>query len=311
MSFDLNSLLGGKSLTKALPSAPKIGFDNDKDIFADGKPYDIIENNWYTARPYGFKVTMRDNRDFTMFLPINPNNLRISTGFATNMVSTLYGTVEEHSPVRYYDIMISGNTGMAPKFTKIEQKNTSSGRASFSVSQGLSNIAGGFFVKTLSLADKILNSASELINGVPKPQTGVFADQTGYLAFHNLYRMLLKHKEDAAGISNSTATRTQHPLTFFNYKDNNEYDVVVRKFDLIKSVDNPMVYNYEIILRGYNMRTAGSNQSIDQSDLTHRLEALGLNGVDSSSLLSKIKSTANRVKGILGPLGAGINILGR
>jgi hypothetical protein len=309
-------LLDRLGFSKPVPQQPNLGFNADNSgIFTDGAPYKIIATNWYTAKPYGFRVTMRDGREFTMFLPISPSNLRISTSFATNVIPTLYGTVEEHSPVRYYDIEISGNTGIAPKFVDIKPgvegpTKQLEGRTAFAVSQGLSNIAGGFFTKTLGVLDRVFNQASELINGIPNPQSGVFIDQTGYLAFHNMYRLLLKYKEDASGTSNNTSQRTKHPLTFFNYKDNNEYDVVVKQFDLIRSAENPHLYNYVIRLRAYNLRTAGTT-TVDQADLTKRLEDLGLNGVDSSSFLGDIKQKANQVKGILGPLGAGINILGR
>lgn len=297
------------SAAKSLIGEADLGFDISTE--GDEGTYEIIHNNWYTAKPYGFRFTPRDGKQSTMFLPISPSNLTISTNFATNLIPTLYGTVEEHSPVRYYDIVIEGTTGMAPKFIEEgnQNKKPKLGRASFEISQGLSNIAGGFFSKTLGLVDQIKNKASELISGVPKAQTGIFLDQTGYLAFHNLYIFLLKYKKDAAGVDGSTKIREKHPLTFFNYKDNNEYDVVVKNFTLRRSAENPMLYYYQITLRGYNLRSADSKDVADQT--ADRLAALGLDGVDSSSLLGNIKKTASNVRGVLGPLGAGINILGR
>lgn len=308
--FSLNDIFGSP---KPATNTKDIGMASDAVINADdfeGVDYKVIESNWFKAKPYGFRMTMRNGGEFVFFLPIAPSNLTISTSFATNVVSTLYGTIEEHSPVRYYDIVIEGTTGMVPQFVKIDQKNPLRGRSSFPVNQGLTNIAGGFFAKTLAIVDKIKNTASELINGIPKAQTGVYTDQTGYLAFHNLYRFLLQYKKDAAGIDGSTDARTKHPLTFFNYKDNNQYDVAIRNFTLRRSADNPMLYNYSITMRGYNLRTA-SDSELAVDNLNQTLESLGLNGVDSSTLLGKIKGTANKVKGILGPLGAGINILGR
>lgn len=306
MFLNLNDVFGGPK-----PSAikPQIGFVK-KTMMGSAVPYEVIESNWFTSKPYGFRFTDRDDNSFTMFLPINPSNLMIQTGFATNTIATLYGTVEEHSPVRYFDITIEGTTGMSPKYVDVEQKQSLAGRSSFPVAQGLAGAAGGFFAKTLALADKVKNSASDLINGAPKPQSGLAINQTGYLAFHNLYRFLLKYKEDASGATDNNTKRKVHPLTFFNYKDNNQYDVVVRNFVLRKSADNPMLYNYSITLRGYNLRTASDGASIEDQT-ADRLKQLGLDGVDSSSLLGDIKATANKVRGVLGPLGAGINVLGR
>lgn len=300
--FSLNDIFGK---AKAEGSSPQLGLsDNDKDALPG---YDVVKSNWFTAKPYGFKFTPRSGKPMVMFLPISPSNLTINTGFATNAVATLYGTVEEHSPVRYYDITIEGTTGLAPKFVDIDQKEQLMGRATFPIAQSLSSVAGGFFTKSLSILDKLKNTASELISGSPESKTGLYINQTGYLAFHNLYRFLLKYKADTSDSSIPTQ-RLSHPLTFFNYKDNNQYDVIVRNFVLRRSAENPMLYFYSITLRGYNLRSVSEKAD----DLTaERLKQLGLDGVDSSSILGKIKGTSNKVKGVLGPLGAGINVLGR
>lgn len=277
--------------------------------------YKVESQNWYSAKPYGFKMTTRDGGTFTMFLPISPSNLNITTPFATNIVTTLYGTVEEHSDVRYFDISIEGTTGMAPKFIEPGAGNDSSilysqlrksGRSTTPIASSIS--AGGFFAKTLGLANQIKNKAADLLDGGVKPKTGINNDNSGYVAFHNLYRFLLQYKKDASGMGGSTTDRKSHPLTFFNYKDNNQYDVVVRGFTMRRSADNPMLYYYSIQLRGYNLRAITS--PINDS-LTQRLQELGLNGVDSSSVLGDIKSISSQAKGIIGSLVGGINILGR
>lgn len=276
--------------------------------------YGVESQNWYTAKPYGFKISNRDGGVFTMFLPINPSNLNIQTQFATNVIPTLYGTIEEHSDVRYYDISIEGNTGMGPKFVdpgvgepgsslykSLQQK----GRSRFSIAQGIS--LGGFFSKTLGALNNITNKASDLLNGGPKAKAGIYSDNSGYVAFHNLYRFLLQYKKDASGAVSNTL-RKKHPLTFFNYKDNNQYDVVVKGFTLRKSAQDPMMYNYSIQLRAYNLRPISN--TIDE-DLNQRLKDLGVNGVDSSSILGDIKSLSQGAKSIIGSAVGGISVLGR
>lgn len=277
--------------------------------------YKVESQNWYSAKPYGFKMTTRDGGTFTMFLPINPSNLNITTPFATNIVTTLYGTIEEHSDVRYFDISIEGTTGISPKFVEpgagqdssvIYSQLRKSGRSTTPIASSIS--AGGFFAKTLGLANQIKNKAADLLDGGVKPKTGINNNDSGYVAFHNLYRFLLQYKKDASGSSGSVTNRQTHPLTFFNYKDNNQYDVIVRGFTMRRSADNPMLYNYSIQLRGYNLRaiTSPINDSLAQ-----RLRDLGVNGVDSSSVLGDIKSLSSQTKGIIGSLVGGINVLGR
>lgn len=277
--------------------------------------YKVESNNWFSAKPYGFKMKTRTGGVFTMFLPISPSNLSITTPFATNIVTTLYGTVEEHSDVRYYDISIEGTTGIAPKFVEPGAGSNSSilysqlrrqSRTTVAVASSIS--AGGFFAKTLAIANQIKNKAADLLDGGPKAKSGITPENSGYVAFHNLYRFLLQYKKDAAGTGGSTKTRQTHPLTFFNYKDNNQYDVVVRNFTMRRDANNPMLYYYSIQLRGYNL--SAITAPIDDS-LTQRLADLGLNGVDGSSVLGDIKSLSSQAKGIIGSFVGGISVLGR
>ena len=307
------------STSPASSSTRSGDFAWDEEFFSKGtNTYSIKSQNWYTAKPYGFKATFRNDKTIVMFLPISPNNLQITTNFATNVIPTLYGTVEEHSDVRYFDITISGTTGIAPRFVGpsiVEGKMDPgaahdsirrSGRSAFSPVDSYS--AGGFFAKTLAIANQIKTKATELVNGATKPETGINADNSGYVAFHNLYRFLLQYKKDAAGTSGFVGKRTQHPLTFFNYKDGNRYDVAVRGFTMTRSADNPMLYNYSIQLRGYNLR--GLTDNVNE-DLQRRLQDLGLAGIDGSSILGDIKSLSNKAKSIIGSAVGGINQLGR
>jgi len=229
------------------------------------------------------------------------------------LIPTLYGTVEEHSPVRYYDIEIEGTTGIAPRYYEVDQKRGQAGRRSFSVNSGNilnEGMLGGFGAKTIAAINSMKNAASELISGKPKAETGVFTDETGYVAFHNLYRFLLLYKADVSGQS-SSAARKDHPLSFFNYKDNNEYDVVVKNFVLRRSAENPMLYYYRISLRGFNLRTADSKEGAITDPTADRLNQLGLNGINSSSLVGEFKKTCTKGRSLLSSTGTGISQLGR
>lgn len=275
--------------------------------------YQPIFSNWYTAKPYGFRFTPKDGKNAKiMFLPINPSNLTITTHFATNIVPTIYGTVEEHSPVRYFDISIEGTTGMTPKFIEpVDAKayaTPESGRTSFSVQQFLPT--NGFFSKTLGTANKIIQEVSNAVSGGAK--TGVQLDQTGYIAFHNLYRFLLKYKQDASGeVSKAHRTSTVAPLVFFNYKDNNEYNVVVRSFTLRRDKENPMLYYYNISMRGYGLTNLSKDAAQDTKNNNDIASELGLDGVKGSSFLTTAKVISTETKSVLGAAANGINLFGR
>jgi len=289
----------------------------------DATFYDTFAGNWFTAKPYGFRINMANGTTFSIFLPISPSNLNITTHFATNIIPTLYGTVEQHSDVRYFDINIEGNTGIASQYGEafvttgandaeqqlteakkaLEGKN--SGRSSVTLQSTIS--AGGFFSKTLGALNQLKNSVNELVNGSIKETPGFENKNSGYAAFHTLYKTLLKYKNDVAN-NKDKKERTKHPLIFFNYKDGNQYNVVIRNFNMKRSADNPMLYYYSISMRGYALTGLKNDIADDQKK---RLADLGLNGVDGSSILGNIKKETNRAKSVIAAATGGINVLGR
>lgn len=268
--------------------------------------------NWYQTLPYGFRfVSQADlgkqipnipsgaTRVYS-WLPISPSNLTITTHFATNLVTTLYGIVEEHSEVRYYDIIIQGTTGFSPRYVApiADDSLISSaypGRKSGIVG-GLS--LGGFFQQTVSTVATISDQLNGLqdVFGVSKDRSGIpsTADEfkecsgsvTGYLAFHNFYRLLQIYKKDTAGQISPSASRALHPLQFINNKDGNQYDVVPVTFTMTRSAESPLLYNYNIMMRGFNLRSADEVSY----DLVDMKTALGIGG--STSWMAKASQAA-------------------
>lgn len=301
-------------------------------IDLDTLQYRIQEDNWFKALPYGFKFRDRSGKEQVMFLPINPSNLTVTTHYATNVITTLYGTVEEHSEQRYFDIMIEGTTGIAPKYTKPIPKEsvnnikgfTSYGRNKMDVAVPIDpNIAGGFFNQTIGIANAVIGRGQDLLygkDGLDKSGIPTLKD-TGYYAFHRLYKFFQLYKADASGVplagteinknrrKKSGDDNSSHPLAFMNYKDNVMYDVAIQKFTLNRSANNPMQYKYSIVLRAYNLR--GISDTLDLGDLPNRLASLGLDGVQSSTLLSEVTEATNSVRQIAAGAIGGFNVLGR
>lgn len=259
--------------------------------------------NWYLQKPYGFRFTDKDGKPHTFYLPISPSNITINTHFATNVISTMYGTIEEHTEQRYFDIVISGTTGMAPRFYDVVNAQTNKelnsvdspiGRAGFPVKSLIDGNLGGFFKRTQSLVDNALNQANDLL-GEDNGSTGIDLKKTGYVAFHNFYKFLLVYKKDVSG-EYGAGSRLVHPLVFLNYKDNNQYNVAIQGFQLTRDASQPMLYNYNITLRGYNLRTADA--PVIDVDLANRAKELGLGTVDNSSLFSKLANKARQAKNL-------------
>lgn len=257
--------------------------------------------NWYKQKPFAFVHTDKEGDIWKFYLPIAPSNININTHFATNVITTMYGTVEEHSEQRYYDITIAGTTSMMPRYYKLIEEQVSDeapivGRSGPVVKTKLSDKAGGFFKRQLDLIENTANKIADTLSSEKKSLTGVNLKRTGYVAFHNFYKFLLAYKKDTAnaGIRTSgTGTNSAHPLKFVNYKDNNQYDVSVQQFQLTRNSDEPFLYNYNIVLRAYNLRSADATEiSLDIED---RKTALGLDGIQTS-LLTKMANTAADAK---------------
>jgi hypothetical protein len=272
--------------------------------------YESDPKLWWKQSPYTF-VFKEENtgeglgKRYAFSLPISPSNISITTHFATNVVTTMYGTVEEHSEQRYFDINISGTTGMSPTYStyaklsdintpnmdpakldgpggkkaKNERKRKSYSTASV-ISAGIDTL--GFLRRTANIAETIASQAKDLFNA-PKP-IGISTENvnTGYMAFHNFYRFLLKYKKHTSSKRSNTNAGI-HPLTFINWKDNNQYDVVISNFQLMRDASNPMLYNYTISMRAYNLTTAGSGDATMQIDQYDLLKSIGLDKVNGSA----------------------------
>ena len=273
------------------------------------------ESNWYKALPYCFKVTTKDGESFSFYLPINPMNIVITTHFATNIIATAYGTVEEHSEQRYFDIIISGTTGLAPKNIGIihdtnslflssllkvattsvpflKMSNIPDGQPG-RLSETLFQVnTGGFFNRTKQLA---LNAAKKAMSVLPfgssEYDSGVLDKHSGYVAFHNFYRFLVAYKKEILN-SDGKYKIGEHPIQFINYKDNNQYNVAINNFQLNRSADDPMLYKYTIAMRGYDLRTIGIEKKFE----IDRQKELGLDGVDSQSMKAKLSNGVRNAK---------------
>lgn len=270
--------------------------------------YQVTPTNWYKSLPYGFSFFDRQAsgvRTSIFYLPILPSNINVTTQFATNIVTTLYGVVEEHSEVRYYDIEIAGTTGIAPRWVDEKKQGNSpssvtpDGRTAF---QNTGIDLGGFLPEVTNTISQVKDAVQDIgnaLNGGPSMKTGVDASKSGYMAFHNFYRFLLKYKKDAAGISGLGNTqRKTHPLQFLNHKDRIKYDVVIQSFTLSRNADNPMLYNYSIKMRGYNLRNVDA--SPPEQDQLAKLGLGDIRGQSAfSSLTSAVGSAATLVGGLL------------
>lgn len=300
-------------------------------------PYKTDPSRWYKSYPYGFSFWEKKSLGLvatqTFWLPIAPNNINITTHFATNIITTLYGVVEEHSEVRYYDITISGNTGIAPRYTTpfnasltetppaakampgvpfanpLSPGSPSVGRSSFGSSN--TSALSGFLPEVTNALSSGINLINEIAGGTQN-ETGIRPEQSGYYAFHNFYKFLLRYKQDAAGVFDNAIEvglvgpkapnifnlRKNHPLQFLNYKDSVKYDVIPISFTLTRSAEHPMLYNYSIKLRGFNLQNVSAKPAAE--NLLNDLGLGSLEGSLFSKITSKVGNASTLISGVAG-----------
>jgi hypothetical protein len=232
----------------------------------------------------------------------------------------MYGTVEEHSEQRYFDITIAGTTGMSPYYSSpkhlgdinnsqgnsttadsVTVKPYKSTRASFTAASAISTLGStGFLRRTTNIAETIANQAKDFLNSNTPIGISTENVNTGYMAFHNFYRFLLKYKQHASSRTPRPPGQPKdlHPLTFINWKDGNQYDVVITNFQLLREANNPMLYNYNISMRAYNLKQAGDGLDLSRykAEQINLLDSLGLSGVNGSlkaKLARKARSARN------------------
>lgn len=261
--------------------------------------YATVSSNWYKQFPYTFRWRKTDTESSYFNLPISPNNIQINTHFATAVIPTMYGTIEEHSEQRYFDISIIGTTGMTPsyyeKYAKAGAAKPGEGRSGFTIDVNASP-ESSFFRKTRSLIDKIQQQYNEAkSSSESKAVSAVKNDQSGYVAFHNFYKFLLEYKDNVAL---GKKPKSGHPLSFFNYKDNNAYDVSITNFSMTRDSSNPLLYNYNITMKAYNLRSI--DEAIKPASLD--LGKFGLDGLNTTAfanISNKIRAAKNTAYGVI------------
>lgn len=201
-------------------------------------------------------------------LPIPPDGLSVQPMIASEVMASLGGIVEETSPTAFWMITLSGTTGMA-----IGRTDTDTTANIFRDALGTTGLLSGLGSALNKLASTVTNIGNSFDALSADPSPGGVADlaaaallpklpysksavdvRNGYLEIHLLHRFLNAYgdmkalKPDAA------------KLVFCNYKDGQQWQVIVKSFKITKSVNEPMLYRYSIVLQGWDMKDPSEAQ---------------------------------------------------
>lgn len=290
------------NIVKNLPS------DVKKDNPRVSTPYQIVYQNWYKSIPYALRIDPgeelaskkvgalsilkaispklpKSDKPIMYFFPVNPESVSISTPYAVNITPTLGGIVEEHSGAVFYNITISGTTGVLPELdfstgiprSPEKELRPTSAKDGFS----LGGFAGGTIAAVNSIVSTIVGTSSKMVDGTRNVKSG-------YTAYHVLYKYIwLYHFTKANGV--------EHNLKFINFKDNNQYNVAVQNFQLNRDKSRPHLYQYTITMKAWNLKTMDGVASF--GDPADRVANLGLN--TDPSLKAKMFRVINQTKSVL------------
>lgn len=263
-------------------------------------PYQIKYENWYKTIPYALRIVdLNANGELLnqmrFFFPVNPESININTPFAAVVTPTIGGVVQEHSGAVFYNITISGTTGVTPDLdhsTGVPRNPENETRNTASTGSVIpAGIAGGFGASTINA----INSAVSAITGTSSKMVDGKRNRTsGYTAFHMLYKFIwLYHFAKSNG--------AKQQLRFINYKDNNQYDCVVTNFTLSRDKSQPHLYRYSIQLKAWKLNGADSIPGFSTAD---RLKSLGLDENPSVKAIAfrainNTKTVLNKAAGLL------------
>lgn len=196
-------------------------------------------------------------------LPIPPDGLSVQPMIASEVMASLGGIVEETSPTAFWMITLTGTTGIA-----VGRNDTINPAGVFRDSLGTTGLLSGLGSALGKLASTVttVGNAAESLASDPSPAgladlanaallpklpysvSGVDQTRNGYMEIHLLHRFLNAYgdmkalKPDAA------------KLVFCNYKDGQQWQVIVKQFKITKSVNEPMLYRYSIVLQGWDLK---------------------------------------------------------
>lgn len=227
--------------------------------------------NWNQNFPYRFLIASVDtsgniNVKSIFRLPINPQDLTVTTPYANRLTVTTKGILEESNGAPIKQITINATTGVYI------------GRESADQESG-AGIIGSLFGNTLAAATGAVSTTLNALNGVASGLSSVFGGSNGGVATANAdpelskpnikltgyyqYNMLRLFLDTYAELKKSPGGQN-YRLIFEMTKDQQMYYVSMQNLTSRRSASSPMETTYSIQMIAYGAADYNSsNKSID------------------------------------------------
>lgn len=301
---------------------------------AMNKIYHVDGQDWYKLYPYVFAIKTVDKNgrpvesglQFKYALPIPPESIVTQMICATEAVPTLGGVVEEPSSTVFWSIQLSGTMGIAPSRPKDTSPTPDSVLTSMA-RQFRGNISKtGLLTGMVSSLLKPIDSANQMFKAfqggitggiqainqpfLPYSESAVSGESNGYTEIHNFHRFLvfysrLNSRKDAqTDALVKDYANEKFGLFFYNYKDGQQFRIVLKNFMIIKTQTSPYLYRYQCQFKGWDIAKADKSQGPSVDRFGPKGDLASVNTATITSTLTATKKLLRSVKtGVTDPLG--------
>lgn len=231
--------------------------------------------DWYKIFGYQFVVQKANangsfgggSEEFIYTLPIPPQSFNIRMIPATQATPTIGGVVEETNQNVFWLLSLAGTTGiavgrgddtpakrhkMAKQFRdSISTTGLLSGAAA-GLNSAIGNIAGT--ADALGSGDLVGAFNTAFLPSMPYSASAVSDKTNGYTEMQELHRFLYAYSMIKG------KAPSKYKLKFRCYKNNQEWDIIVQDFNIQKSASNPMLYRYNIALKGWSVSNINTDK---------------------------------------------------
>ncbi len=315
---------------KPPPPPPAFSILNVSDLASAASPLSLLGSVANLVAPTGApnlltgppkeETVIPIDKCFVYTLPIPPESLTISMLSASGATATFDGVVEETSATVFWDIQISGTTGMAVSYGPNSDSRGMADSFRTSISStgllidaktSLAKAVGGVgaiidagvdAASAIGSSDSIESGASNIFGGLagvldaatlpklPYSSSAVDGKSNGFTTIKDLHYIFQTYAE------NKEQEPDMYDLFFVNQKDDQVYQVILKGgLQIQKSVRDPYLYRYSFALQAW-----------DRTDLINSVFQLSPHAIDryKSDLASVNTFTLPQLNRIMSNIGA-------
>lgn len=292
---------------------------------------DIIDPEaWYKTYPFEIIVINKEENysydpdladidsgitQYVYSLPIPPEAISVNMMVASQATPTLGGVVEETNENKFWLISMQGTVGLSTNRNNpiSDITDTVNPATKFRETKRNLGLVSGALDRFVTLSQTGVDLYNDLKNGenieaanklfTTNPiftESAVSRKSNGYYEMHLLHRFLYTY----------SSLKNQSPnnwfLVFRHHKDGTEWRAVLQEFRMTKTKNNPYLYRYNLMFKGWDM-----NPILQNTPFQDRFAEGGdLHGLKTFTVTGAFTKLANLTQTIASGPGAIVDALG-